>query len=370
MHIMKNDSLLSQTISYLRFPLIVGVVFIHSNILVLNVQGTILRYDSWPVVAFVINLFSSVFAGICVPLFFFISGFLFFYNSNFTKEVYINKIKTRIGTLLVPYIIWNFVAFIILLIQVHPKVVRFFPLLKDYRVDIFSFLSSFWVTNLPISMSGPANPINTPLWFIRDLMVLVIASPVIWWLIKQLKFGIIVLLGLIWFFSLGERIGFPGLCHQSLFFFPLGAYVGINKVDFVNFILKKSVCSYVPLLYIVMSLADSLLQIEAYNYVIHNLGIIIGMLSAVYLTASLLLRGKIHINVNLIGASFFIFVLHNLFLGKITKLVVMCFQPDSPFLVLFIYFFMPIFTIVICIIAYLFIRKHFPIFCSIIVGNR
>ena len=259
MHIMKNDSLLSQTISYLRFPLIVGVVFIHSNILVLNVQGTILRYDSWPVVAFVINLFSSVFAGICVPLFFFISGFLFFYNSNFTKEVYINKIKTRIGTLFVPYIIWNFVAFIILLIQVHPKVVRFFPLLKDYRVDIFSFLSSFWVTNLPISMSGSANPINTPLWFIRDLMVLVIASPVIWWLIKQLKFGIIVLLGLIWFFSLGERIGFPELCHQSLFFFPLGAYVGINKVDFVNFILKKSVCAYVPFLYIVMSFADSLL---------------------------------------------------------------------------------------------------------------
>ena len=147
-----NDSLLSRTISYLRFPLIVGVVLIHSNMLVVNIQGNMVRYDQWPVTKFVMTLFSSVFADISVPLFFFISGFLFFYNTEFSKETYINKIKKRIRTLLVPYLIWNFVAFIILLIEVHPKVIQFFPLLKDYRVDIVSFLSSFWVTNLPMSM--------------------------------------------------------------------------------------------------------------------------------------------------------------------------------------------------------------------------
>ena len=227
-----NDSLLTKTINFLRFPLIVGVVFIHSNILVVNIQGIIVRYDRCPFVSFVINLFSYVFADVCVPLFFFISGFLFFYNSYFTKEVYFHKIRSRIRSLFIPYLIWNFVAFVILLIQVHPKVIHFFPLLKDYRVDIISFLSSFWVTNLPVEMSGNANPINTPLWFIRDLMVLVLMSQVIWWLVKNLKMGLIVILAFVWFFSLGKHIGFPLLCHQSLFFFPLGAYFGIFKLDF------------------------------------------------------------------------------------------------------------------------------------------
>ena len=367
---MMNDTLLSKTISFLRFPLIVGVVFIHSNILFVNIQGSVERYDRWPFVTFIINLFSSVFADVCVPLFFFISGFLFFYTSNFTKEVYVNKIKRRIRTLLVPYVIWNFVAFIILLIQVHPKVVRFFPLLKCYRVDIVSFLSSFWVTNLPISMSGPVNPINTPLWFIRDLMVLIIVSPLVWWLVKKLKFGIIVLLGLIWFFSLGERIGFPGLCHQSLFFFPLGAYFGVYQLNFVDMIVKCRKSSYVPMAYFFIAVLDSILKAEPYNYIIHNVGIIIGMFSAVYLTSLLLKRDKIHVNTHLIGASFFVYVLHNLFLGKLTKVIVMYCRPESPFIVLLIYFFMPIFAIVLCTNVYLFIRRIFPNFCSIIVGNR
>ena len=149
-----NDSLLSKTISYLRFPLIVGVVFIHSNILVVKIQGEMIRFDNWPFVTFIMNLFSTVFADVCVPLFFFISGFLFFYNSDFTKETYLAKLKKRIKTLLVPYLIWNFVGFVLLLIYVHPKVLRFFPLLNNYRVDIVSFLSSFWVVTLTVFLDA------------------------------------------------------------------------------------------------------------------------------------------------------------------------------------------------------------------------
>ena len=110
-----DDSLLSKTISFIRFPLIVGVVFIHSNMLVVNIQGTLIRYDRWPIVAFLMKLFSVVFADVCVPLFFFISGFLFFYKPDFTRGVYIDKLRKRVKTLLVPYLIWNFVGFIILL---------------------------------------------------------------------------------------------------------------------------------------------------------------------------------------------------------------------------------------------------------------
>lgn len=362
-----NGSLLSKTISYLRFPLIVGVVFIHSNILILNVQGAFIRYDRWPVVAFVINLFSSVFADFCVPLFFFISGFLFFYNSDFSKKIYLTKLNKRVKTLLVPYLIWNFVAFIILLIQVHPGVIRFFPLLKDYRVDITSFLSSFWVTNLPISMSGPANPINTPLWFIRDLMVLVLFSPIIWWLIKRLKIGTVIVLGIIWFFSLGEGFGFPGLCHQSLFFFPLGAYFGINRINFVDMVSKQL---WIPYVYLGIALIDAVSKNESYNASLHNVGILFGMVSIVYLVSLLLRTDKIHVNDFLVSASFFVYALHNLFLGKVTKIIIMYLRPESPVFVLLIYFMMPTIVISLCLLLYKALRKCSPLISAVLTGGR
>ena len=362
-----NDSLLSKTISYLRFPLIVGVVFIHNNILVVNIQGTVIRYDRWPIVAFVINLLSSVFADICVPLFFIISGFLFFYKSDFSKSVYVNKIKKRVNTLFIPYLIWNFIAFIILLIQVHPRIIRFFPLLNDYRVDITSFLSSFWITNLPISMSGPANPINSPLWFIRDLMVLVLLSPIIWWLIKQFKLGTIIILGIIWFFSLGERIGFPGLCHQSLFFFPLGAYFGVNRLDFVKLIRKLV---GVPFLYLGVAIADAVSVNESYNATLHNVGVLLGVVSVIYLVSMLLRKDKIQVNEFLISASFFVYALHNLLLGKLTKIVILYIRPESPILVLLVYFVMPTIVITLCLVLYKILNQLSPRISSVLTGGR
>ncbi len=362
-----NDTLLSKTISYLRFPLIVGIVFIHSNILIVNIQGTVIRYDRWPIVVFVINLLSSVFADICVPLFFFVSGFLFFYNSDFSKSVYVSKIKKRVNTLFVPYLIWNFIAFIILLIQVHPRIVRFFPLLNDYRVDITSFLSSFWITNLPISMSGPANPINTPLWFIRDLMMLVMLSPIIWWLIKHFKLGTIFILGIIWFFSLGERIGFPGLCHQSIFFFPLGGYFGVNRLNFVELIRELF---WVPFLYFCIAIADAVSKNESYNATLHNVGVLLGMVSVVYLVSLLLRKEKIQVDDFLIGASFFVYALHNLLLGKLTKIVILYIRPESPILVLLVYFMMPTIVISLCLVLYKLLNRLSPRISSVLTGGR
>lgn len=362
-----NESLLSKTISYLRFPLIVGVVFIHSNMLVVNIQGTVVRYDRWPIVAFVMKLFSSVLADISVPLFFFISGFLFFYYSEFSKDSYLKKVKKRVSTLLVPYLIWNFVAFIILLIQVHPKMVRFFPLLKDYRVDIVSFLSSFWVTNLPIQMSGPANPINTPLWFVRDLMVLVLLSPIIWWIIRKVGLLFVALLGVVWFFTLGEYVGFPGLCHQSLFFFPLGAYFGIKHLNFVEMSNKVIWISYV---YFVVAIVDTLSMDMQYSYLIHHISILLGMVAVVCMSSSLMQKGKIRVNTFLSGASFFVFAFHNLFLGKMTKVVVMGIEPESPLLVLMIYFLMPLITILICLGVYKLVNRLIPVMGGILTGGR
>lgn len=66
-----------KVISVIRFPLIIGVVFIHAHFT--EVDGiSIYQTSLYPSYTFVSMLLSDVLARIAVPFFFFISGFLFF----------------------------------------------------------------------------------------------------------------------------------------------------------------------------------------------------------------------------------------------------------------------------------------------------
>lgn len=107
---------LSLTIDFLRFPLIVGVVFIHNYIVKTELHGVPLStlLNEWTIGLF--YAFSQVVSRVCVPLFFFISGLLFFKGANFSWNIYVHKIRRRISTLLVPYLIWNLIGFLLLCI--------------------------------------------------------------------------------------------------------------------------------------------------------------------------------------------------------------------------------------------------------------
>ena len=102
---------------WLRFPLIVGVVLIHSF-------GKPFDYEALDFYHLsgmdYYNLFrvsiSQVLTHVCVPTFYFISGHLFFNGLEFwDKTRWIKKVKRRIKTLLVPFLIWNTISIIIAL---------------------------------------------------------------------------------------------------------------------------------------------------------------------------------------------------------------------------------------------------------------
>lgn len=97
---MISDSV-SKTISFLRFPLIILVVFIH----VPRLPG------GGEIYSYVTTLLSVKVASIAVPCFFLISGLLFF-DTSFNFKKYILKLRKRIVTLLIPYILWNAFFFI------------------------------------------------------------------------------------------------------------------------------------------------------------------------------------------------------------------------------------------------------------------
>lgn len=361
---MTNDELLSKTISWLRFPLIVGVVFIHNEMTHINIQGEILEFKDVYWYTGLNTFFSNVLPRISVPLFFFISGFLFFYRSDFNKETYKRKLKSRVKTLLVPYLIWNFIGFLILLTQMHPRFTSLFPLLADYRIDITVFLQSFWSITLPMNENESSLPINGALWFIRDLMVACLLSPILYWLIKRMKHYLIILLGLAWFMAL-----FPMLSNSqhTIFFFPLGAYFSINRINFVTLFQKAK---SVPLLYILVAILDTIGFGGEYHIYIHHTGILLGLVAVITVISRLIERNKIRVNTFLSEGSFFVYAAHMLFISKFMKAILMILRPESPYLLICIYFFVPTATILICLGLYKVLKKYLPSVASILTGGR
>ena len=132
---MVSKELLTNTIACLRFPLTVGVVFIHFSMADgFCYNGVVYGLNNPSFFFFVVNLFSEVLARVCVPLFFVISGFLFFYHLNFNRESYLKKLRNRVKSLLLPFIYWNIIAAIVIL---GKSVLPFYP-----DVDLFFFFQT------------------------------------------------------------------------------------------------------------------------------------------------------------------------------------------------------------------------------------
>ncbi|ULT28913.1 hypothetical protein KUH03_17295 [Sphingobacterium sp. E70] len=129
------------------------------------------------------------------------------------------KIKNRIRSLLVPYIFWNLLIILFLMLAQTflsgSLVSGRNKLITDY--SLLDWLWSFWDTSQVNPHMKKTLPINSPFWFIRDLMVVIVFSPIVYILIKKLKAYAVIILGLLWFFN--PFFYLPGLSIVSFFFF-------------------------------------------------------------------------------------------------------------------------------------------------------
>lgn len=188
MQLIDKTRILETTISFLRFPLIIGVILIHANLSEVIIGGIkCFNKTDYPIYTYVSYVLSQIIARTAVPLFFLISGFLFFYKIEiFNFDIFLQKIKKRIRTLFIPYIFWNFLIILIYLIgqSIVPNLISGGKkLICDYNFT--DWLLSFWDTNLINPAKDIGMPINYPLWFIRDLMVVIMFSPLIYFLVKK-----------------------------------------------------------------------------------------------------------------------------------------------------------------------------------------
>lgn len=342
------EYLQSQVISFLRFPLCVLVVMIHVGINTKDCPEHSL-YDS------VHYLFADIIARVAVPLFFLFSGFLFFYRTEkFTWGVYNEKLAKRVRTLLIPYVFWNLLIILCLCY------------LYNYgeNYSLTDWLRAFWCETVPVfNGEGIASyPVSNQFWYIRDLMVTAMFSPLIYLICKRTYYYVLIL-GVLWVLNCWFLV--TGINLTALFFFSLGAYFSIHKKNFVD-VLKP----YTVLLgfaYLFFSLPVFFEETPMWTP-LRRIGILLGMAFTISLVARSIESSKCKVNTFLSESSFFIFAYHILALtigGGIVS-----FSLNTDVLCTCLYFFEIIAVIVIGLMIFGILRKWFPRFLSLITGGR
>lgn len=91
------------------------------------------------------------------------------------------------------------------------------------------FLGERWRDPIFVFWTGP---INLSLWFIRELMVVVLLSPLIYLIIRYTGWWGVLALGVWW--ALGRYGGFSYGGPEPLFLFTAGGCLGLRKIALVE----------------------------------------------------------------------------------------------------------------------------------------
>ncbi len=220
-----GEASLSRAIEVSRVALVIGLVFLHyfsfPNVAASPFTGVDPHHH--PVATFV-NSFVLFFFFSAVPLLSAISGWLFFAFEGDARTAMAARVRKRAGSLLAPLVAWNLLT--VLLVVALWRAAPTSGLLGQFGFDpatvgVFGVVDAvFGITRLPIALQ---------FWFVRDLFLSVLASPLLWLLLRHAPFGGAVLLGAAWL----AEFTFGGLFIRTdvLFFFYLGALVQTRGFD-------------------------------------------------------------------------------------------------------------------------------------------
>lgn len=368
----------SQIINLLRFPLTFLVVMQHC-------RGEIAMSSEWEsftltdlYYAFKI-LFSGGLSLIAVPAFFFISGYLFFRHiGTFNAGIYKEKIRKRLRSLLVPFVLWNLVCIPLTCLVLYFEHYQLHPIqdIQEYIGNI-RWLHIFWdhtitfihYPNLLGMKSIYVSPLLGTMWYVRDLIVMVVLSPIVYLFIQKTgKYGIL-LLTILFLLRIWPTIT---LSQLSVYFFSLGAFYSIRRKDFQAPITVKAFA------YIVTAgiLSAFLLLGGSENSIgwqLTPLFTLAGTFSVFFLTATLVdRRPDVQLPALLGNSSFFVYALHIEFALPIGFLIAktITLHSTNPVVLIVRYFLTPVIIYAICVSIYWMLRRFCPKVLSLFTGNR
>ena len=342
---------LSRSIETLRFPLILFIICLHcytSTSAVTRGHDTYFR---------LIYPFSLWLGETGVPAFFFISGLLFFYS----KKTYIQKIKSRFQTLLIPYLFFNALILCgyLCLMYFGKTIIITGKNLADYT--LIDYIRVFW--DRGVWNHGNGSPILCPLWYIRNLIVLTILSPIIYYIVKYTKLLFPVFFGLLWINAHDSAYTF-----QSLTMFSIGAYFPICDKNPIEVFEKHKVMFVSPFFFLaVMDFLHLYVSIPL-ALPFHRLSLIANTFFCICFLGEFMYRHHIYSSF-LSKSAFFVFCIHYPFVTNLRPIFTML-NGQSDIIHVFFYLGAVIGVTILCVLVFMLLKCIIPSFINIVTGNR
>lgn len=317
---------------------------------------------------------------VAVPMFFMISGYYFFTKlSVWNWGVWGQKLEKRTKTLLLPFVLWIVIDFLAKFVfgVLMSEIPGFdFSSLKDFFVSSGGFRIFYDrpVQDYEKSVLGYwiplCKPIDGPMWYVRDLFIVMCMAPAIWPFLTYTNNRGLVLLAVMYVLSVG--IPLSGFSITALFFFSTGAAFSISSKTFVQVFKKYNYLSYVlSVIFLVANLFLSTTSFVILAGVVQRLFVITGSVAIFNIVDALHDRGSIQPIPLLVNSSFFVYACHTVLITEFSNFIlwhILPFENEPIFLAKV--FLRPLFAWGICIGLFAALKKLAPRTLNALTGNR
>ncbi len=217
-----------------------------------------------------------------------------------------------------------------------------------------------------------SGPVLFPFWYMRDLMILMVLTPVIYWFIKHLRIGCILLLMVVYLLDI-RMPWFSDTIVAATLFFSLGAYFSIMKQDFTDVLWRWRYVTITLTIVLIVSQTVTGSNMGDYSSQMVHLWLVLIQTFAFIITARALCRYRrlYKWNRKLAPSSFFIYASHIFILGYVSG-IVRKLTPlnDTWYMQCIDYLLTPMVCVAICIAVYAAGRRWMPGVMKVLMGDR
>lgn len=333
---------LSDKLTILYTVLIIMVIYIH---------GTYLEIENYALVKFLQRFIGLGICHIANCLFFCLSGYMFAYSIKTEIDVII-KIKKRFSSLLMPYLLWN-VIFVLwyVLLYIIPETEKW---VNNYDIVKNVLCQPIWQTIYDLWWS----PAAFHLWFLRDLLVMIAFTPLLWiWAQKHWFSAFLIALISTYFYG-------------WLVYFWAGIFLAVKKLDIETYPHSIWIIISCTFLYIGYAVYVSIYEtLPSYIEVFINFAGIY-MIWSIY---DLFVQGRCMARKGIwkwiCGYSFFVYCFHEPTFNIIKK-VFGTIGRQNEFALIFFYIFNPWIMMAVAIVVAKLLQYVLPSVYKVLTGGR
>jgi surface polysaccharide O-acyltransferase-like enzyme len=354
------DNYLSRKIKILSLFAIIAVVYIHSNSSepLMQLPSSVIAGD-FHINSFVQFFIANGLARFSVPLFFCISGFLFFRSgAGDGIKSFLVKIAKRLKTIVLPFLIWSFIGFFLTRLMLYVPFYEASVPFPKAPIDA----ETLWKLTTKLHLT----PISYHLWFLVHLFGwMLLGYPIFLLLRTRLVYAAFAA---VFYFWVQGDLSYVGA--DSLLFFMLGGYLAVRGID-VNYKISR------PWALILLSAWVLLVAIKtvlAYRWSMphfHQLTVALGLFSVWFcydhfMPAKQWLTGRLE---KLADHTFFIYVAHCPFIAMTVASLLRYFG-NTPATSLASFVIVPPLFIGGLVLISSLLRKAAPAFYGVLTGGR